>query len=179
MAQFTGNGSEHTPERPDYKARIDEARRAQAAVYLATDESVAQDISRIIKGLADAVEALLAIEQRLTNHIVQLAAERDALPAENEKLRAQRDEWCARARRRHITINELTGRLDAMTVEWEYGLVNPDARRGQYGRDDTAHLVSTNREHIERQHKRGHPAIQFVRRIKAGPWTVVPEGEQP
>jgi regulator of replication initiation timing len=118
------NGSEHTPERPDYKARIDEARRAQAAVYLATDESVAQDISRIIKGLADAVEALLAIEQRLTNHIVQLAAERDALQVENEKLRGHlREVQKIAVGSRHRFQNAekerdvLQSRLDAMTVE--------------------------------------------------------------
>lgn len=53
----------------DYKAQIDEARRAQAAVYLATESDVADDLSRIIKGLADAVEALeqraLAAETRI------------------------------------------------------------------------------------------------------------------
>lgn len=36
---------------------VDEARRAQKAVYLATDKSVADDLSRIIAGLADALEA--------------------------------------------------------------------------------------------------------------------------
>ena len=36
---------------------VDEARRAQAAVYLATDRAVADDLSRIIAGLADALEA--------------------------------------------------------------------------------------------------------------------------
>jgi hypothetical protein len=36
---------------------IEEARRAKRAVYLATDASVADDLSRIIGGLADALEA--------------------------------------------------------------------------------------------------------------------------
>lgn len=36
---------------------IAEARKAERAVYLATEEAVAKDISRIIKGLADALEA--------------------------------------------------------------------------------------------------------------------------
>lgn len=36
---------------------IEKARRAKAAVYLATDASVADDLSRIIGGLADALEA--------------------------------------------------------------------------------------------------------------------------
>lgn len=36
---------------------IEEARRAKTAVYLATDASVADDLSRIIGGLADALEA--------------------------------------------------------------------------------------------------------------------------
>ena len=36
---------------------MDEARKAQRAVYLATDPAVADDLSRIIGGLADALEA--------------------------------------------------------------------------------------------------------------------------
>ena len=38
---------------------IAEARKAQRAVYLATDEHVAEDLSRIIRGLADALEGTL------------------------------------------------------------------------------------------------------------------------
>jgi hypothetical protein len=49
----------------DYKAQIEEARRAQTAVYLATHEDVAADLSRIIEGLADAVEALVAENDKL------------------------------------------------------------------------------------------------------------------
>lgn len=60
--------------------------------------------------------------------------------------------------------------------EWEYGLVNPDALPGQYGRDDRAHLVSRSREHIERQQRRGHPSIRVVRRRPAGPWLPVDGG---
>lgn len=37
---------------------IEEARRAKTAVYLATDARVADDLSRIIGGLADALEAV-------------------------------------------------------------------------------------------------------------------------
>lgn len=37
---------------------VDEARRAQKAVYLATDKLVADDLSRIIGGLADGLEAV-------------------------------------------------------------------------------------------------------------------------
>ena len=65
---------------------------------------------------------------------------------------------------------------DAPDSDWEYGLVNPDALPGEYGRDDRAHLVSSSREHIERQQSRGHPAIKAMRRRKAGPWLPV-EGE--
>jgi len=61
---------------------------------------------------------------------------------------------------------------------WEYGLVNPDAEFGEYGRDDRAHLVSTDREHIERQWRRGDPLIQFVKRVSAGEWQPV-EPEPP
>jgi hypothetical protein len=61
---------------PDYVALVVMARDG----YSCTD--------MLHRDLADAVEALLAVEQRLTDHIVQLAAERDALQAENEKLRA-------------------------------------------------------------------------------------------
>ena len=38
---------------------VAEARKAQRAVYLATDEHVAEDLSRIIRGLADALEGTL------------------------------------------------------------------------------------------------------------------------
>lgn len=41
----------------DNKKLIEEARRAKQAVYLATDASVADDLSRIIGGAADALEA--------------------------------------------------------------------------------------------------------------------------
>lgn len=67
---------------------------------------------------------------------------------------------------------DVTPRGEGDDAEWEYGLVNPDALPGQYGRDDTAHLVGP-RDHIALQHRRGHPAIQFVRRRKAGKWEVV------
>lgn len=40
-----------------YERLIEEAHRAKAAVYLATDANVADDLSRIIGGLADALEA--------------------------------------------------------------------------------------------------------------------------
>jgi hypothetical protein len=59
----------------------------------------------------------------------------------------------------------LQARLDSMTAEWEYGLLSPDARE--------AHLVSANREHIERQQRRGHPSIRVVKRTAAGPWVEV------
>lgn len=39
------------------EALLMEARRAQRAVFLATDADVAEDLSRIIRGLADALEA--------------------------------------------------------------------------------------------------------------------------
>ena len=60
-------------------------------------------------------------------------------------------------------------------VEWEYGLVNETARAGEYGPHDRAHLVSRNREHIERQQRRGHPSIRVMRRRAAGPWVPVNE----
>ena len=41
------------------RERVAEARKAQRAVYLATDEHVAEDLSRIIRGLADALEGTL------------------------------------------------------------------------------------------------------------------------
>ena len=41
----------------DNEKLIEEARRAETAVYLATNASVADDLSRIIGGLADALEA--------------------------------------------------------------------------------------------------------------------------
>lgn len=43
--------------RTDNEKLIEEARRAETAVYLATDARVADDLSRIIGGLADALEA--------------------------------------------------------------------------------------------------------------------------
>lgn len=62
-------------------------------------------------------------------------------------------------------------------TEWEYGLVSPDAVPGEYGRDDIAHLVSRNREHVERQHRRGHPSIRLMQRTTPGPWVPIPEGD--
>ena len=44
------------------RERVAEARKAQRAVYLATDEHVAEDLSRIIRGLADALEETLGGE---------------------------------------------------------------------------------------------------------------------
>lgn len=59
--------------------------------------------------------------------------------------------------------------------EREWGLISPDAHPGQYGRDDRAHLVSRNREHVERQHRRGHPSIMLAHRRAPGPWEVCDE----
>ncbi len=59
--------------------------------------------------------------------------------------------------------------------QWEWGLISPDAVPGQYGSADRAHLVSRNREHIERQHRRGHPSIMLAHRRPAGPWEVCDE----
>lgn len=47
----------HEATDDEREALIEEARRAKTAVYLATDASVADDLSRIIGGLADALEA--------------------------------------------------------------------------------------------------------------------------
>ena len=44
----------------EVKALVEEAGRAQKAVYLATDKAVADDLSRIIGGLAAALEAAYA-----------------------------------------------------------------------------------------------------------------------
>jgi hypothetical protein len=41
----------------DIAALIAEARKASRAVYLATDKTVADDLARILEGLADALEA--------------------------------------------------------------------------------------------------------------------------
>jgi hypothetical protein len=63
-------------------------------------------------------------------------------------------------------------------IQWEYALLNPDALPCEYGRDEQAHLVSSNREHIEKQWKRGSPKIMFVKRVKAGQWVLdTPEEE--
>ncbi len=57
-AAILAAGFSRTPApAPDVQALIDEARRAQFVVYLATDAAVADDISRIIRNLADALEA--------------------------------------------------------------------------------------------------------------------------
>lgn len=50
----------------DVQELINEARKAQAAVYLAAPEMAADDLSRIIRGLADALEALNRENQELT-----------------------------------------------------------------------------------------------------------------
>ena len=55
---------------------------------------------------------------------------------------------------------------------YEYGLLDPEkSTKNILTRG--AHLISDNRKHIETQHRRGHPAIQFVRRTKAGEWEPV------
>lgn len=43
------------------EALIADARKASRAVFLATDETVASDLSRILSGLADALEAALSV----------------------------------------------------------------------------------------------------------------------
>ena len=57
------------------RERVAEARKAQRAVYLATDEHVAEDLSRIIRGLADALEGTLTGPDT-----VSTIEELDALP---------------------------------------------------------------------------------------------------
>lgn len=47
----------HEATDDEREALLMEARRAQRAVFLATDADVAEDLSRIIRGLADALEA--------------------------------------------------------------------------------------------------------------------------
>lgn len=42
----------------DIKAQVDEIRKCSKAVYLAVDESVAKDISRVLLNAADTIEAL-------------------------------------------------------------------------------------------------------------------------
>jgi hypothetical protein len=72
----------------------------------------------------------------------------------------------------------MKGKMMSKEIEWEYGLVNPDALPREFGRDEQAHLVSGNREHIEKQWKRGSPKIMFVKRVKAGQWVLgTPEGD--
>lgn len=83
--------------------------------------------SNIFSKAADAVESLLAMEQRLTDHIVQLAAERDALQIENERLR---DDWASEVLPVAIERDEaraerdaLREQLNAMQVEWRLNSV--------------------------------------------------------
>jgi hypothetical protein len=138
------NGSENTPEHPtgtDYETLVRALRGAGPV-----------DDFGLRQSAADAVEALLLRSRGDAGELVKADRALKALHAENEKLRAQRDEWCARARRRHITINELTGRLDAMTVE---------TRRTRVPASQPGPVILK---------------LLDEQRL-VGPWTVVPEGD--
>jgi TfoX/Sxy family transcriptional regulator of competence genes len=47
-------------------------RKASVAVYLATEESVADDLSSLLRGGADAIDAALAEIDRLTKQVERL-----------------------------------------------------------------------------------------------------------
>jgi hypothetical protein len=66
------------------------------------------------RDLADAVEALLLRSRGDAGELIKADRALKALHAENERLRARRDEWRARARRRLITISRLTDVIEAM-----------------------------------------------------------------
>lgn len=72
-------------------------------------------------------------------------------------------------------IERLLAERGQAEVEWEYGLLDPQDGFGEI--NTKAHLVSQNFEHVRRQHRRGHPTIQFVRRRKAGPWEVIDDAQ--
>ena len=79
----------------------------------------------------------------------------------------------------HMLKESLSGfRLPVVPVPvYEYKLFNPKKSTKNI-LTHGAHLISDNREHVETQHRRGHPAIQFVRRVKAGSWELVPVNER-
>jgi hypothetical protein len=116
---------------------------------------------------ADAVESWLAIEQRLTDHIVQLAAERDALAERATALGRALVQEAETTQAALDERNALQARLDAMTVEWGTAAVAGD--------DRTIHRDTFRSEDAARN-ARGYGESIVTRLV--GPWTVVPEGER-
>lgn len=70
------------------EALIAEARKAERAVYLATEEAVAKDISRIIKGLADALATRVPVQGEPNSRARQID---EAAPDAREHLHAKCD----------------------------------------------------------------------------------------
>jgi hypothetical protein len=148
---------------PDYKALIEEVR----ALF---DEGWCVCRSSHLPGdLLDAVEALLAAHEADMDRLVEFTearldteAERDALQAENEKLRTAYKLMRESADRRKEQRDALQARLDAMTVE--------RATLPEFIKDGTIYPDSV----IPRPG--GHFVFNAVQRL-VGPWTVVPEGD--
>lgn len=136
---------------------------------LARAEAAEAEVDRLTAPVTDAeVEALARtlFEWDTEEHP-------DPKPSWSVLTQVQRDVWLSGA----AAVVAASGRRHLPTEpdEREWGLISPDAHPGQYGRDDRAHLVSRNREHVERQHRRGHPSIMLAHRRKPGPWEVCDE----
>ena len=187
---------------------LEAATSERAAVPDAATERVTENSVRHVKRLTTELqnkrEALndqrreyRALLSKRDRTIDGLRAERDAALAVIERVRKYADERSVYAKTKNNTVGSwriasdlydllnvswdeqaaLDGAPEPEETKWEYGLLNSQAPDG--GKlQDGAHLVSDSREHILTQQRRGHPAIQAVRRRKAGPWLPV-EGEKP
>jgi hypothetical protein len=149
----------------DYGKLIEEARRAETAVYLAAPDSVAADLARIIRGLADAVEVLVA-ELEHVDSIAQVNAlnmsdfvamreQRDEARAENDRLRRNREDQAAQWGVRVSAPRQ--GWIERMRTreECERWIANPPLRYW---------------------HQVGE-SFAIVKRLAAGPWVEV-EGDK-
>ena len=93
------------------EALIAEARKAERAVYLATEEAVAKDISRIIKGLADALATRVPVQGEPNDDREALAS----VEAELAEWLSGKRSWCDQ---HHGLPNEieLTAKADEATI---------------------------------------------------------------
>jgi chromosome segregation ATPase len=132
----------------DYKAQVHEARRAQTAVYLATHEDVAADLSRIIEGLADAVEALERRAVHAELEWSEASARAEALVAENADGKVNFE---IKHRAYLRTVTERDEALQALAEsrarygELEARLVEAEATLAKL-RDEALAITSTTRE---------------------------------
>lgn len=153
------NGSEgiaEYPGRPDYTALIGEARRAQQG--LAGLRLPPASASLLAFALADAVEALVALDERRLGHVRWLQKDVRGLRHRCQNAEAERD-----ALRGQLAAAE--ARLAGMTEEWGAGYAShPENRPVQVCNDE-----ATASAYADGRGREGEFRFHVVKRL-VGPW---------